>query len=120
MQLRAEFPHVKFRFSFPRLQVSEGQEADCRTEDVTTSDLQKAITYIRLTFPKDNLVLTGRENVNFLCESASIVNILGYAGQTSVGGYTLNKGNANQFTLDKYYNFDTFVSSLKKYAYEIL
>jgi 2-iminoacetate synthase len=76
-QLRKEFPHVKFRFSFPRLQLSMGQDKSCRTERVTISDLRKAIIGIRLTFPRDSLVLTGRETVEFLCKSASIVDTLG-------------------------------------------
>jgi len=118
LQLREEFPHVKFRFAFPRLQVSEGQEADCRTEYVTTLDLEKAMTYIRLLFPNDNLVLTGRESASFLCKSAAIVNILGYAGQTSVGGYTLNNYGANQFELNKKISFEGFCKSLKENGYE--
>ena len=118
LQLRKEFPHVKFRFSFPRLQISEGQDADCRTEHVTTSDLLKVITYIRLIFPKDDLVLTGRETVDFLCKSAAIVNLLGYAGQTSIGGYTLNNHDICQFELNKNKSFEEFGQLLKENGYE--
>jgi len=119
LQLREEFPCVKFRFSFPRLQISEGQEANCRTEYVTTSDLLKAITYIRLMFPKDNLVLTGRENVHFLCKSAAIVNVLGYAGQTNVGGYTMNNARNCQFELNRNESFEMFYQLLKTNNYEL-
>ena len=119
MQLREEFPHVKFRFSFPRLQFSEGQDEGCRTEEVEELDLLKAITYTRLMFPKDNLVLTGRETVDFLCKSAAIVNVLGYAGQTSVGGYTLNNSGASQFELNGNESFEMFYQSLKVKGYEI-
>jgi 2-iminoacetate synthase len=119
LQLREEFPHVKFRFSFPRLQLSTGQEANCKTEDVTTSDLIKAIVGIRLTFPQDSLVFTGRETVEFLCKSASIVNILGYAGQTAVGGYTLDGDGFSQFELDGNDDFSCFFNALIKNGYVV-
>jgi 2-iminoacetate synthase len=116
-QLRKEFPSVKFRFSFPRLQISEGQDANCRTENVNERDLLRAITFIRLNFPKDNLVLTGRENIDFLCESTTMVNILGYAGQTSVGGYTLDNSGTNQFELKRNGSFEMFNQALKERGY---
>ncbi|GHT39944.1 thiamine biosynthesis protein ThiH [Bacteroidia bacterium] len=119
LQLREEFPYVKFRFSFPRLQLSTGQDTNCRTENVTTSYLLKAIVGVRLTFPQDSLVLTGRETVKFLSKSASVVNILGYAGQTAVGGYTLDSNGFSQFELDGTDNFDMFKQSLMKNGYEI-
>ncbi|MDR2496190.1 MAG: radical SAM protein [Tannerellaceae bacterium] len=118
LKLREEFPNVKFRFSFPRLQLSRGQDRSCRTEQMTTSDLRKAITGIRLTFPQDSLVLTGRETVKFLCKSAAVVDTLGYAGQTTVGGYTLNVNGNNQFKLNKTYAYDYFINELKENGWQ--
>lgn len=100
LEIKNRFPDVKLRFSFPRLQMSSGLDESCISEKVTQENITRAIVGIRLLFPEASIVLTGRESVDFLIEYASISNILGYNGTTSVGGYTIPNKGLDQFLLD--------------------
>lgn len=97
LYLKKKYPDIKLRFSFPRLQMSVGQDVNSQTEVVTDVQLLRCIVGIRLLFPDANLVLTGRENLDFLMDKLAVVNIMGYAGSTVVGGYTLEKNGLPQF-----------------------
>jgi 2-iminoacetate synthase len=114
LDLQEKYPNVKLRFSFPRLQLSKGQDESCKTEEVTEGNIEKAFVGIRLLFPNASMVLTGRESVNFLTEYASVVDTLGYNGATNVGGYTgIGKG-LNQFQLNSENDFSNFKNQLEK------
>jgi 2-iminoacetate synthase len=111
------YPSAKLRFSFPRLQRSTGQSADCQTEAVSEAQLLRAIVGVRLSFPDSSLVLTGRESIQFLTDHASVVDVLGYGGATSVGGYTVDKNGLQQFTLNSKDTFNRFISTLRDKGY---
>jgi len=115
LQIQEKYPNIHLRFSFPRLQISTGQDESCQTEKVTEQQLQKAVTGIRLLFPSASLVLTGRETITFLAENASVANVLGYGGSTSVGGYSSNKPTAEQFRLNHRNEFIEFKEKLLAY-----
>jgi 2-iminoacetate synthase len=117
IRLREKYPHVKLRFSFPRLQKSENQSETCKREHISSSQLLRAITGIRLMFPDSSLVLTGRETVDFLCQQSAVVNVLGYGGRTNVGGYTINVNGISQFELNRQNTFESFVTLLKEKKY---
>jgi 2-iminoacetate synthase len=121
LNLKLKYPSINIRFSFPRLQESIGQSNTCRTEEISENQLLKSIVGIRLCFPDASLVLTGRETVDFLCKSASIVNILGYDGRTNVGGYNDNNNNKglNQFQLNTKSDFNYFKSQLISLSYDL-
>lgn len=110
---------AKLRFSFPRLQSSTGQSADCQTEVVAEAQLLRAIVAIRLSFPGSSLVLTGRESIQFLAKYASVVDVLGYNGSTSVGGYTLNDEGLSQFDLNSEKSFADFSRELKRNGFDL-
>jgi len=113
LQIQDKYPNIHLRFSFPRLQLSNGQDESCQIEKVTKQQLQRAITSIRLLFPSASLVLTGRETVDFLVENASVVNVLGYNGSTMVGGYANNTEGVSQFQLNNRSVFNTFKNKLE-------
>lgn len=117
LNIKNKFPKVKLRFSFPRLQDSDGQSEDCRAEEVSEKELLKAIVGIRLTFPEASLVLTGRETKEFLCVNSSVVDILGYKGSTVVGGYSLAQNGRAQFSLANTLPFLDFSKQLITYGY---
>lgn len=119
LSIQAKYPNVKLRFSFPRLQLSEGQDKNCKIENISEYDLLKAIIGIRLLFPKASLVLTGRESVNYLTRHAQIVNILGYNGATAVGGYTDIGQGLKQFNLNSNSSFETFKKKIKDNGFNI-
>ncbi len=119
-KIQERYPFVKLRFSFPRLQLSKGQDESCKTEEISEMELLKAIVGIRLLFPKASLVLTGRESVEYLIRSASVVNVLGYNGATSVGGYTQIGYGFNQFELNKKSAYDNFREQLSLKGYGTL
>jgi len=117
LNLEKKYPNVRLRFSFPRLQLSTGQDAECQTEIVKNIDLIKAIVTVRTIFPTANLVLTGRENSSFLLDLLSVVNVVGYDGSTKVGGYSIDRNGLEQFELNQNSDFDSFLNSFSKAGY---
>lgn len=117
MEIQEKYPGIGLRFSFPRLQLSETQDENCRTEDVSEHELLRAIVGIRLMFPQASLVLTGRESVDFLTTNAAFVNILGYNGSTAVGGYTTAINKLNQFELQSDMAFQDYLNLLTNAGY---
>jgi 2-iminoacetate synthase len=115
--IKSGYSSAKLRFSFPRLQTSVGQSEDCETEKVSEAQLLRAIVGVRLLFPDSSLVLTGRESVQFLAEHAAVVDVLGYNGSTSVGGYSVHKEGLDQFILNSKDTFDSFISTLRDKGY---
>ena len=118
--LKIKYPDVQLRFSFPRLQVSTGQDEFCQTEEITNKELIKAIVAVRTIFPNANLVLTGREDADFLIDLLSLVNIVGYNGSTKVGGYVIEQKGLEQFKLKKSLNFDEFQNDLERSGYNAI
>lgn len=116
--LKEKYPNVQLRFSFPRLQISTGQDESCETEKVTDEELAKAIVAVRTIFPSANLVLTGREDSDFLIELLSIVNIVGYDGSTKVGGYKTYKDGLKQFELQRKVSFSKFLAQMENSNYD--
>jgi 2-iminoacetate synthase len=118
LKLKNKYPYVAFRFCFPRLRLSEGQDKNCQKESVTEKQLLKAITGIRLLFPTSSIILTGRETIDFLCRSASIVNVLGYGGSTEVGGYNKIGNGLHQFEMESEQRFEDLIYHLRSIGYE--
>lgn len=118
IKLNEKYPKVKFRFSFPRLKLSKGLDESCVTENVSTAQIYKAIVAFRILFPDSKIVLTGRESIEFLSDCASIVDTIGYAGSTAVGGYSKIDKGLNQFELSKDSNFIGFKQKLVTYEFD--
>ena len=119
--LQDKFPNLKLRFSFPRLKESYGQDITCQKEIVNDNQIIRSIVLLRLLFPNCDLILSGRENCNFLLSNASIVNIFGKSGTTKVGGYTtyVKENELEQFELNDDVNFTEFTEKLKTKGYAI-
>lgn len=115
IKLKEKYPIVKFRFSFPRLKLSKGLDKNCVTENVTTAQIYRAIVAFRILFPDSKIVLTGRESIDFLSHSVSIVDTIGYAGSTAVGGYSKIDKGLNQFDLSNEANFNDLILKLANY-----
>jgi 2-iminoacetate synthase len=112
---QAKYPHVKINISFPRLQDSEGQSKYSRKEHVSPEQLLRCIVGMRLLFPNANLILTGRESVEYLTTHASIATILGYKGSTIVGGYrTYPQSEAPQYIMPDAFEFEFFKRQLEE------
>lgn len=108
-QLRSDFPNIRLRFSLPRLMPSAGQDPTLPTVQVGEEFVLRCVVALRLAFPDAGIVLTGRETTEFLVDAASIANILGKAGSTAVGGYTLaSPQNLEQFSLARDQDFLKF------------
>ncbi len=113
------FPNSKLEFSFPRLKPSIGQSKSCQREFVTDFELLNIILMTRLQFPSSNLVITGRESLELIQKLLPIVNIIGYAGTTEVGGYSLEKKGSSQFDLKFESSLEEFRAILDSLKYEI-
>lgn len=75
---------VRLRFSLPRLRTGASFPKEASGEGL----VEKLAVCARLMFPKAEIVLTGRESLDFLLSMADIVTIFGKGGSTIVGGYT--------------------------------
>lgn len=121
LSLQSEFPDLKLRFSVPRLMESECQDVNAISELIDEKTLLKIIVTLRNCFPKESIVITGRESSDFIINKASrLINIIGKDGNTSVGGYCNIEDNAlNQFELFSDLSFEKFTEFLKKEKYTI-
>ncbi len=120
-ELKEQNSDVKLRFSFPRLMKSEFQSPNAQSENVTSDMLYRSIIAIRLAFPDASLILTGRENTDFLIKCCSIINILGKAGNTATGGYVTHnsENNLQQFDLNEDIPFNKFIKKLLENGYYV-
>lgn len=110
---------LKLRFAFPRLMSSDFQSEHARSETLSEQVLFKVMVAIRLAFPQSSVVITGRESVDFLVRAASIANIMGNAGSTVVGGYSLDSdaNSLRQYTLNQRHSFPYFLQRLVSSGY---
>jgi 2-iminoacetate synthase len=116
IEIKKSFPNCKIIFSFPRLIVFKGMSQNIIKETINEEHLLRMILAFRIAFPSESLVLTGRESAEFLFKAASIVNILGKGGSTSVGGYcsSISGFDNQQFHLNQDMSFNDFQSNLFK------
>ncbi len=119
-KVKDTYPTVKLMFSFPKIILSPFIDNGVVKEKITEEILMRAITTVRIIFPDADIVLTGREDYNFLLKAVAIANIIGKGGSTEVGGYcvtkSLNESN-EQFPLKKEISFVEFKELLMEKHY---
>jgi 2-iminoacetate synthase len=119
-KLKNNFPEIKLSFSFPRLLLSEGQDKSVEVQKINESQIVRAMIAVRHLFPESNLTLTGRESLQYLSKIASIATIIGFAGSTIVGGYTIAETGLRQFDMNPVQPFDIFKNILLGAGYELV
>jgi hypothetical protein len=121
-EVKLVVPNVKLLFSFPRTIAFAGIANGVITRQVTEDQLLRVITVFQIAFPKESIILPGRVTPDSLLRAASIVNTLGKAGSTSVGGYrkaeSIESRQSGQFNLCRDVCFEEFKHLLLRSGYE--
>ena len=113
--LERKYPGVEYALSFPRIQKVVGDKYHYFT--VTDADMLKIIATARILFPRVGINLSTRESADFRdIALKSGVTKISAGSTTSVGGYSAEHTESEQFPMRDNRSFDEVKTMLKQHG----